>query len=524
MSISESESENNSINNSNNRNSSIPLSSFTNDLKKCFISLKNQNNSSKITKKITQSSKNILRKVTKNKIETTPISDNSKNSKNKTQPKEISPTPLEFFMEFKEFSEKEKLKNIKKEKQKEIIKEKEEKKQIMKIKKEKKRQKKIDLNKERYDKFWKKVKYYINKKNEHLGQISYKIKLRNEQKEKSYLSKFKPNKTSILLYPKSRSPLYKYKNINETSLNRELHHFYYFCQKERRNERLKESKTQTNIKYYAYNDDEKNFDSENRYKKFYNNKLIWLKKRDDKINIRKKFLDKEDNNIFESLSFRPQLEQKSIKLVKKRNDFVDFLEHQLNSDGVFEKLQNDNYYKTTIYQKYLAAIKPYMNFYFDRNSPYFKRNKSKKKCLTPNPTNKSINIGMVHVNKGNNIRIIKEKKSKNNEETNKNTNNANNSNKKNIYNIFKPDKKYTKKIKNKDKKEKEKEENEKQNSKILWWNELDKINKKDKKKKEIDKYTGLYKVSVRQDSSWNKICVNNIIPRGINRDLIYDFL
>ena len=96
--------------------------------------------------------------------------------------------------------------------------------------------------------------------------------------------------------------------------------------------------------------------------------------------------------------------------MKKRNSFISFIENQLNSDNLLEKIRDDNDYKNDIYQKYLITIKPYMNFYFDRRSPYFKRNKSKKKCLTPNSTNKSINIGMVHVNKGNNIRIIKEKK------------------------------------------------------------------------------------------------------------------
>ena len=57
----------------------------------------------------------------------------------------------------------------------------------------------------------------------------------------------------------------------------------------------------------------------------------------------------------------------------------------------------------------------------------------------------------------------------------------------------------------------------------MWWNQIDKINQKDKKKKVFDKYNGLYKVSARENSSWNKVCVNNIIPKGINKDLIYDF-
>ena len=36
----------------------------------------------------------------------------------------------------------------------------------------------------KYDSFWKKVKSYIDKKNEHLSQLTYEIQLRNEQSEK----------------------------------------------------------------------------------------------------------------------------------------------------------------------------------------------------------------------------------------------------------------------------------------------------------------------------------------------------
>ena len=43
-------------------------------------------------------------------------------------------------------------------------------------------------------------------------------------------------------------------------------------------------------------------------------------------------------------------------------------------------------------------------------------------------------------------------------------------------------------------------------------------------KKGNDKYNGIYKVSVRQNCSWNKVCVNNIIPKSIDRDLINNFL
>ena len=52
------------------------------------------------------------------------------------------------------------------------------------LKKEKKKKEKLDSNKKKYDNFWKKVKYYIDKKNEHLSEITYKLKLRNAAQDK----------------------------------------------------------------------------------------------------------------------------------------------------------------------------------------------------------------------------------------------------------------------------------------------------------------------------------------------------
>ena len=120
------------------------------------------------------------------------------------------------------------------EKEKKMIKQKEEKKLNEAIIKEKKRKEKMDLNKKKYENFWKKVKYYIDKKNEHLSEIAYKLKLRNSELDKKNYSVTKMNKTSILLYQKSRKPLYRHKNVSEKSLKKEFSIFYNFFQKERR--------------------------------------------------------------------------------------------------------------------------------------------------------------------------------------------------------------------------------------------------------------------------------------------------
>ena len=88
--------------------------------------------------------------------------------------------------------------------------------------------------------------------------------------------------------------------------------------------------------------------------------------------------------------------------------------------------------------------------------------------------------------------------------------------KKNIFNIFKPEKRI-----NKNNKEKENNKDNKDRKSKLWWNEVNHINdKKDKKKKIIN---GLYKVNVRENCSWNKICENKIIPKKIKTELLNDF-
>ena len=109
----------------------------------------------------------------------------------------------------------------------------------------------------------------------------------------------------MLFYPKNRTALYKYKNIKENTLNKELHKFYNFGQKERRNEIPKTIKTQRQLNF-IYNEDEKNFENENKYKVFYEKKLIWLKKREDKIKIRRKYLNSKLNTYIESFPFKPK--------------------------------------------------------------------------------------------------------------------------------------------------------------------------------------------------------------------------
>ena len=343
MSFSITQSRNNSTsNNINEVKSNLQLNSYAKNLKHYFISLKSERDIAKILK----SNKYNKRpgEVTKNQ------SNNKPSLKRNTQDKFRYSTPIEFFEQIQDI-EKETKEKIEKEQEKKIKKQIEEEKINIELKKEKKKKEKLDSNKKKYDNFWKKVKYYIDKKNEHLSEITYKLKLRNDE-EMNY-SPSKMNKTSIQLYPKSRKPLYRHKNINERLLNKELNFFYSYCQKERRDNNksflsksqgnlnyLKEekerrdnnksflSKSQGNLNYLKEDKDEKN-NSENKYQNFYGKKLNWLKKKEDKNELRRKYLDKANKRTF---SFKPNIDKKSIKLVKQRNSFLNFLENKFNTD------------------------------------------------------------------------------------------------------------------------------------------------------------------------------------------------
>ena len=490
MTLTESKSEN-SINNINDSNNSI--NAFTKNLKNCFMKLKSEKDKNDILKIIQKNSKKNSKLIPKRNSRPN-ISKIKRNSKTNFQ---SSPTPIEFYCEIQDFVKKEKEENILKIEKQKIEKNKEKENEKKKIEENKIRIKKKNKEKiliEKYENFWNKVKYYIDKKTQHLNKIKLELKMGNIEGN----SQEKRNKSSILLYPKNKHSLYNYKNINEEYLNSKLYYFYKYGQKEKRD------KSYNIYNNYINNvEDEKSENNFNgKYNDFYEKKLNWLKKRENKRELRKKYLDKKDKKIFKSFSFKPRLNKHSIKMINKRNKFLNFLE---NNPYTYNNLEKIIINKNDIYQKYLITIRPYMSFYYEKNSPYYK--KFKTKFSTPEYKNRTINIGMIHINKGNNIRIIKEK------------NNSNNSIKKNrnIFNIFKPDKKNAI-----NKKKEEKKNLKTKTKKLLWWNELNDINKKNNEPK---KYSGLYKVNINENSSWNKICVNKIIPKTVGyRNLFNDLL
>ena len=442
----------------------------------------------------------------------------------KKESKNINPNsnPVEFYYEFKDYIKGGIEKNNSKDKDKE--------KETEKIKKISQTERKGEKNKNISKKtikniqnkkdeiFWEKVKLYIDLKNEHLNELTYKIKMEKFEKLEENKSEKNLNKSSFLFYPKKTKLLYHNNNINENSLSKNFENFYKLYQKEQ---------NITNNKLYK-----KNFfinDScnsiFNEYQKFYENKLNWIKKRDNKINLERNKLELQDNIIINSFSFRPHIDKNSIQLIKKRNDFINFMENKPNTERNYHNIMIN---KKEIYQKYLATIRPYMSLYYEKHSPFYKKNN-----LSFNKRKSSVDIGMIHINKGKNIKIIKDKNNDNNlhdiSQENNNKTVINKSN--NIFNIFKPEKK------EKYKHIKKNRENENKSNKNIIINQKSKIRQKMWRKEfngnNINKYKNdekkydfndLYKMNVRDNSSWNKICINKIVSKPRDKNVINDFL
>ena len=512
-------------------NNIIPIdnlvNSFTKDFKKCFNSIKYQKNNSSNKKNNNKKDLNIPKRQSKSIIL-------EQNSNNKTIHKDSN--PIEFYYEFQDFIDKEKIpKKSSKEKIQQIpVTER----KTIKNKKIGKIQKRQNSD-EKKDLFWEKVKYYMKVKDEHLNELTYRLKMKKEENCEENKTNKKLNKTAFLLSNKKRKPLYYYRNINENSLSKNFNDFYKYFQKEQKNDikcnttRLCKNKklinelNTNNISFiYSENYKDKNKESsndKNKYKIFYEKKMNWIKKRDEKINKERNEIEQHDKYVMNSFSFKPIIDKNSKQLMQKRNDFINFMENQ---PYIEKNYQNMMINKQEIYQKYVATIKPFMSFYYEKNSPFYKKNNSFTKRRL------SVDIGMIHIKKGKNIRIIREKdiNNSNNDKSVETNNKSNVINRSKIFNMFKPDKKYLSKNKKENDKKIDNEiinENRKKNKirQKIWWNEI-KDKNFNKHKDEEKKYdpNNLYKVNVRDNCSWNKICINKVVSKKRDKNVINELL
>jgi len=513
------------------------VDSFAKDFKKCFNPINCNKSPNDKIKKNNKKEDNIPKRPNKS------ISLIQTNFKTINQ----NSTPIEFYYEFKDFIKGEKPKKTNNNNKIKNIKQSLIQKDNNNINdninnninnSSEKKDKKHSNNKsnKKEDIFWEKVKYNMALKNERLNKLAYKIKM--EQSISAYneenKSNKKLNKSSILIYPTNRKPLYQYHNINDDSLSKDFDNFYKYYQKEQKlinNNKLYKKKKSIND--YSNNI---SFNEDDKYQKFYEKKMNWIKKRDDKIKNEKNMIEEQDKKILNSFSFKPHIDKKSIQLVKKRNNFIDFMENKPNTERNYNNMMIN---KKEIYQKYCATIKPYISFYYEKSAPFYKKNN-----LSFTKRKPSVDIGMIHINKGKNIIIIKEKKDNNNNDnnntskdikfqTNNNNNNNNNTyiNKKNIFKMFKPEKKeiQKKKINNnliEFNSQNDKNNNNNNNKYKIWWREINDKNFNNPKKEEKKNNWNdlLYKVNVRDNSSWNKVCVNKIMPKPEVKKFINDYI
>ncbi len=363
------------------------------------------------------------------------------------------------------------------------------------------------------DRFWNKVKYYIDLKNEHLSELTYRYKMKSFNNIEENKSNKKLNKSSFLFNPTNRKPLYPYQNIDEDSLSKNFENFYKFFQKE---QNLKNNKLYKKKKDIDYSNNDISFNSNNnKFKHFYDKTMKWIKKRDDKINLERRKLEEKNKKIMNSFSYRPHIDKNSVQLINKRDDFINFMQNKPNTERNYSYMM---IHKKEIYQKYLATIKPYMTFYYENNSPYLKKYSHSFNKRRPN-----IDIGMIHINKGKNIILTKDKSLNNTND--KSIIEKNNGSKKNIFNIFKPDKKHLTNNKNKNIQNNSNKNQIIRNNNIkqkFWWQEIKK--KKHKKEEKKLDFNDLYKVNVRDNSSWNKICINKIFSKPRDKEVINDFI
>ena len=300
--------------------------SFAKDFKKCFNPINCNKNPNDKIKQNNKKEDNIPKRPNKS------ISLIQTNFKTINQ----NSTPIEFYYEFKDFIKGEKPKKTNNNNKIKNIKQSLIQKDNNNINdninnninnSSEKKDKKHSNNKsnKKEDIFWEKVKYNMALKNERLNKLAYKIKM--EQSISAYneenKSNKKLNKSSILIYPTNRKPLYQYHNINDDSLSKDFDNFYKYYQKEQKlinNNKLYKKKKSIND--YSNNI---NFNEDDKYQKFYEKKMNWIKKRDDKIKNEKNMIEEQDKKILNSFSFKHHIDKKSIQLVKKRNNFIDFM-------------------------------------------------------------------------------------------------------------------------------------------------------------------------------------------------------
>ena len=338
------------------------------------------------------------------------------------------------------------------------------------IDKSKSRDKNISLNKKNTDPFLARMNKYQEEKKNNIQ----KLKKKSMDKEIAENPRHpKILKNSLLLIDKKydKKALYQPIQMKEKKIERNSIDFF--------TRTLKES--------YSCSSFSKSVKfSFEKFNKFYENKMQWLKGIEDKIKDEKKEIQENEEKNFSKLTFKPSLNKKSLKMMNKKNqekensikDKKDInIHYNQNKKNKIEKIEREDI------TKYKIRLKNIINDFYDK-SPNYGLNKNKKIMKR---SKSQINI----MTRYNLLKKDHKSKSKNKSRKKlykvKNKRQRKTENKKDINNDFNNINKYTYIFKKKEKIKK----------------------KRHKKIKEID-INSFYKINVSTGCAWMNQTINQI--------------
>ena len=325
--------------------------------------------------------------------------------------------------------------------------------------------KKCSFSQNKFDSFLERVKESQKKKELHLHKIRCKS-LENEKTETNVFPKI--NKKSLTLLKNSnRKPLYQKQPINEEpNIENNFQDFYA--------KTLKESQS---CKIFEKSMKKNNNDENDKYNKFYEDKIKWKNKVEQKIKNRKLKINEQFEDYIDNFPFKPHLDKNSINIANK-----------LNRQKSTQNLTNNNFFETGndrgALNKFKAKLKPIISN-FNNNHNYIPMINKKNRIIKRNLSE-----------------IILNNKKNNDKEKNKNKNKQINNKKKAKLNYKLNEKKYSNKKQIKDEDE--------INGKDSYL--LKQLNKTQTKKNITNTKTDLYKLNIRPGTAWNQEVINKIKP------------
>lgn len=329
-----------------------------------------------------------------------------------------------------------------------------------------------DFQTRTFNNFLKRVKEHEKEKHTKINNLNGQIL--EDNKEFSYKPKISKRSLSLVNL-KKRKPLYLTKPLNEEIyLDKDFTEFY-------KNNLNTTYKVSTN----ALNEQK----TQQKFNKFYEDNIVWKKKINENNqslydNNKKKEID---SKIY---TFKPTLNKNSFEIIQKIERF-----NNINMDPYNNLISMEE--EKEILEQFKIQLKPILNEYFDSNNKNVPYVNKKSLYMIRNMNNNSIK--KLNRNKSNilhpkNDKLdLKKIRSKSNLENKKE--NFNDKNKQKFRNL-----------------------NKNAYEKYLSLKFIEINNKNSKSKKE------LYKLNIRQGTSWNSDSVNKIIPKKKYRFIVEGLL